>query len=53
MAAQAFQSARLEADSGPVTESARIISLDLIRGAAVLGILLMNAVAFSSDWFPT
>ena len=33
-------------DSGPVRESARITSLDLIRGVAVLGILLMNAVAF-------
>ena len=29
---------------GPVSESARITSLDLIRGVAVLGILLMNAV---------
>ena len=34
------------ADSGPVREPARIISLDLIRGVAVLGILLMNAVSF-------
>ncbi len=34
------------ADSGPVRESARITSLDLIRGVAVLGILLMNAVSF-------
>ena len=34
------------ADSGPVRQSARIISLDLIRGVAVLGILLMNAVFF-------
>ncbi len=32
--------------SGPVGESARITSLDLIRGVAVLGILLMNAVSF-------
>ena len=31
---------------GPVTEAARITSLDLIRGIAVLGILLMNAVSF-------
>ena len=31
-------------DSGPVRESARIVSLDLIRGVAVLGILLMNTV---------
>ena len=33
-------------ESGPVRESARITSLDLIRGVAVLGILLMNAVSF-------
>ncbi len=33
-------------DSGPVRESGRITSLDLIRGVAVLGILLMNAVNF-------
>ena len=32
--------------SGPVSERARITSLDLIRGIAVLGILLMNAVHF-------
>ncbi|MXY46476.1 MAG: hypothetical protein F4Y44_05705, partial [Chloroflexi bacterium] len=30
----------------PVSERARIASLDLIRGIAVLGILLMNAVSF-------
>ena len=34
------------ADSGPVRDDARITSLDLIRGVAVLGILLMNAVSF-------
>ena len=33
-------------DSGPVRDSERITSLDLIRGVAVLGILLMNAVDF-------
>ena len=33
-------------DSGPVLETGRITSLDLIRGVAVLGILLMNAVHF-------
>ena len=33
-------------DTGPVQEPSRIISLDLIRGVAVLGILLMNAVSF-------
>ena len=33
-------------DAGPVRETARITSLDLIRGVAVLGILLMNAVSF-------
>ena len=35
--------------TGPVRESARITSLDLIRGVAVLGILLMNAVSFRFD----
>ncbi len=34
------------AEAGPVGESERIVSLDLIRGVAVLGILLMNAVSF-------
>ncbi len=33
-------------ETGPVRESGRITSLDLIRGVAVLGILLMNAVQF-------
>ena len=31
--------------SGPVTETERVTTLDLIRGVAVLGMLLMNAVA--------
>ncbi len=35
-----------EAGRGPVNESERILSLDLIRGVAVLGVLLMNAVSF-------
>ena len=35
--------------SGPVQEPERIVSLDLIRGVAVLGILLMNAVSFRWD----
>ena len=39
-------SANRGAGAGPVRESARITSLDLIRGVAVLGILLMNAVSF-------
>ena len=39
-------------DTGPVRESARITSLDLIRGMAVLGILLMNAVSFKFDLPP-
>ena len=38
--------------SGPVRESARITSLDLIRGVAVLGILLMNAVHFKFGEVP-
>ena len=39
-------------ESGPVRESARITSLDLIRGVAVLGILLMNAVNFKLGGAP-
>ena len=33
--------------SNPVTGKERIVSLDVLRGVAVLGILLMNIVAFS------
>ena len=33
-------------DSGPVRETGRITSLDLLRGVGVLGILFMNAVSF-------
>ena len=40
------------ATSGPVTESARITSLDLIRGVSVLAILLMNAVSFRYELAP-
>ena len=43
---------RSEGDSGPVAESTRITSLDLIRGVAVLGILLMNAVSFKFGRVP-
>ncbi len=39
-------------ESGPVRENARITSLDLIRGVAVLGILLMNAVSFKFGQAP-
>ena len=39
-------------ESGPVRESERIVSLDLIRGMAVLGILLMNAVSFKFGTAP-
>ncbi|MDE2903166.1 MAG: DUF418 domain-containing protein [Chloroflexota bacterium] len=35
-----------ESAAGPVAESSRITSLDLVRGVAVLGILLMNVVHF-------
>lgn len=38
--------------SGPVIETDRITSLDLIRGVAVLGILLMNAVSFKHGFAP-
>ena len=38
--------------SEPVAESARITSLDLTRGVAILGILLMNAVSFKFGQVP-
>ena len=41
-----------ETSSGPVQESSRITSLDLIRGVAVLGILLMNVVAIKYGQVP-
>ena len=37
------------AESGPVAESARITHLDMLRGTAVLGILLMNAVSYGLE----
>ena len=40
------------APSGPVTESSRITSLDLIRGVSVLAILLMNAVSVRYELAP-
>ena len=40
------------ATTGPVSDSDRITSLDLIRGVAVLGILLMNAVSFKFGQVP-
>jgi uncharacterized protein len=36
-----------EATAGPTTQSERILSLDVLRGFAVLGILVMNIQAFS------
>lgn len=41
-----------EPSAGPVAESSRITSLDLVRGVAVLGILLMNAVHFKFGRVP-
>ncbi len=43
---------RPEASAGPVSESSRITSLDLIRGVAVMGILLMNVVHFGFGRVP-
>lgn len=43
---------QLQTDAAPVRDSARITSLDLIRGVAVPGILLMNAVSFRFDTAP-
>lgn len=36
-------------ESGPVSSTDRITSLDMIRGVAILGILPMNALAFGLD----
>ncbi len=44
--------ARDENVSGPVTEADRITSLDLLRGVAVLVIVLMNAVSFKHGLAP-
>ena len=38
--------------SGPIEDASRITSLDLIRGVAVLGILLMNVVSFNYGQVP-
>ena len=56
-AATAADAAAVGADdggaaAGPVAAAARITSLDLIRGVAVLGILLMNAVSFKYGLAP-
>ena len=42
----------VRSESGPVAEGGRITGLDLIRGAGVLGILLMNAVSFKYGLVP-
>ncbi len=43
---------RQQTKAAPVAESARITSLDLVRGVAVLGILLMNVVHFGFGRVP-
>ena len=40
------------AESVPIAEAGRITGLDLIRGAATLGILLMNVVSFKYGLVP-
>lgn len=35
--------------SGPISQNERIASLDVIRGVAILGILVMNALSFGLD----
>lgn len=52
MTSEQPQAADETATGGPVAESERILSLDLIRGVAVLGILLMNAVSFAYGMVP-
>jgi len=36
--------------AAPVLQSDRIVTLDILRGFAILGILLMNIGAFSNSW---
>lgn len=36
--------------AAPVKQSERIFTLDMLRGIAILGILLMNIESFSTDW---
>ena len=36
----------------PVAPSQRIVALDVLRGFALLGILIMNIQAFSMPWLP-
>ena len=49
---QSTRNPHSEDGSGPVTESDRITSLDLLRGVAVLVIVLMNAVSFKHGLAP-
>ena len=37
-------------NAGPVAEAGRIDAIDVLRGVAVLGILVMNVQAFSMPW---
>lgn len=39
----------VEGRGGPISPSERIASLDVIRGVAILGILVMNALSFGLD----
>lgn len=43
--------ASLTAPAAPVAEQERVIALDVLRGVAVLGVLLMNIVAMGLPWW--
>ncbi len=50
MSSEAIEPAASTPDVRPVSAGERILSLDALRGIAVLGILLMNITAFALPW---